>query len=174
MAALAVEYATDCDTFALDLLAEFGSTVTMIAGGRDAGNLTAVLTHPAGVIGSDGQALDPEGPTGAGVPHPRSYGCYPRLFAEYVRPGTLGLAEAVAKCTYLPARRVGLTDRGRIEPGLAADLVVLDTERVRDRATFAAPQQFPDGIDAVMVNGRVVVGPEGHTGERPGAVLRTT
>lgn len=174
---LAVQRGTDPDAVAIELLVEFGNAVTMIAFGRYAGNLTAVLRHPASVVGSDGQALDPDGPTGHGVPHPRSYGCYPRLFADFVRTGagrtgTLSLAEAVRKCTSAPARRVGLTDRGVVEAGSAADLVVLDLDRIEDRATFAEPQRFPTGIDAVVVNGGVVVDHQGHTGHRPGAVHR--
>lgn len=168
---LAAEQGLHPDLVAVGLLREFGNAVTMVAGGRDAANLVDVLTHPASVVGSDGQALDPDGPTGAGMPHPRSYGCYPRLFDEFVGSGVLSMPEAVAKCTGRAAARIGLTDRGTVAAGLAADLVVVDTERIADRTTFADPQQFPDGIELVVVNGRVVVDHRGHTGVRPGAVL---
>ena len=156
----------------MDLLIEYDNDVSMVAFGRSENDLDAVLRHPRSVLGSDGYALDPAGPTGAGLPHPRSYGTYPRLLAEHVRPGGLSLAEAVAKCTGGPARRIGLRDRGVIAPEMAADLVVFDADRIRDRATFADPQRYPEGIRLVVVNGVVVVDDDRHTGAGPGAVLR--
>jgi N-acyl-D-aspartate/D-glutamate deacylase len=157
---------------ALDLVGEFGNAVMMVAGGRSEDDLLAVLRHPATVIGSDGQALDPDGPTGAGVPHPRSYGCYPRLFGDYVRTGRLPLAETVRKCTGAAAARFGLHDRGELIAGKAADIVVFSPEAIADRATYAEPQRYPDGIRAVLVAGRVVVEEGSHRGARAGEVLR--
>jgi N-acyl-D-aspartate/D-glutamate deacylase len=157
---------------ALDLVAEFGNAVMMVARGRSEEDLLAVLRHPATVIGSDGQALDPGGPTGAGVPHPRSYGCYPRLLGRYVRDGGLPLEETVRKCTAAAADRAGLGDRGRLLPDLAADVVVFDPGRIADHATYTDPHHYPGGVRAVLVNGRVVVDDGAHLGERPGVVLR--
>src|SRR5690606_35758767 len=82
---LAADAEADPVDVVLDVIAEHGNGVQMVAGGRSERDLLDALTHPAGVIASDGQALDPEGPTGRGMPHPRSYGCYPRFFARYVR-----------------------------------------------------------------------------------------
>ncbi|GAA3940748.1 D-aminoacylase [Actinomadura viridis] len=173
VAAIARGAGTDPREVALDLTAAYGNGVQMVAGGRSERDLLDALTHPAAVVGSDGQALDPDGPTGRGVPHPRSYGCYPRLFAEYVRrPGGLGLAEAVRKCTSAPAERAGLTGRGVLRPGAVADIAVFDPARIADRATFTAPQQYPDGIRAVLVGGRPVVEDGAHGGARPGEILR--
>jgi N-acyl-D-aspartate/D-glutamate deacylase len=156
----------------MDLLLDHDNDVSMVAFGRSADDLAAVLTHPLSVLGSDGYALDLLGPTGAGLPHPRSYGTYPRIFAEYVRAGTLTLTEAVAKCTSRPARRIGIDNRGVLARGVAADLVVFDADSIHDRATYEQPQQYPDGIRLVAVNGALVVDQAGHTGARPGAVLR--
>ncbi|WP_163506635.1 N-acyl-D-amino-acid deacylase family protein [Fodinicola acaciae] len=139
----------------MDLLLEHENAVTMVAGGRSENDVLAALSHPATVIGSDGFALDPDGPTGRGMPHPRSYGCYPRLLGRYA--GKIGLVEAIAKCTSRPAARVGLTDRGRIATGWLADLVVFDQEQVCDQATFQDPQRFPVGIRLVVANGEIVV-----------------
>jgi N-acyl-D-amino-acid deacylase len=157
---------------ALDLLAAFGNGVMMVAGGRSEADLLAVLRHPATVIGSDGQSLDPAGPTGAGVPHPRSYGCYPRLFGDYVRTGRLPLAEAVRKCTGAAAQRAGLRDRGELRPGTAADVVVFAPDLIADLATYAEPQRYPAGIRAVVVGGQVVVEEGLQRDVRPGEVLR--
>jgi N-acyl-D-aspartate/D-glutamate deacylase len=159
------------DRVALDLLTEFGNAVMMVTGGRSEEDLLAVLRHPATVIGSDGQSLDPDGPTGEGVPHPRSFGCYPRLFGDFVRTGRLPLAEAVRKCTSAAAARVGLRDRGELRPGRAADVVVFAPEEIADRATYAEPQRYPDGVRTVVVNGRIVVEDGTHLGERPGEII---
>lgn len=169
---LAADRGVDADTVALDLLARHGNAVSMVAGGRDAGDLRAVLAHPASVIGSDGQALDVDGPTGNGVPHPRSYGAYPRLLSDHVADGTLTLPEAIRKCTSGAARRAGITDRGTITAGQAADIVILDVGRLADRATFADPRQYPAGVDAVIVNGEPTIAHGQHTGARAGHVLR--
>lgn len=166
---LAAAAGTDPVDVALDLVAEHGNGVQMVAGGRSERDLLDALTHPAAVIGSDGQALDPGGATGRGTPHPRSYGAYPRLFSEYVRKGRLGLAEAVRMCTSAAAERAGIAGRGVLRAGAAADIVVFDPARIADRATFAAPQRYPDGIRAVVVGGRAVVEDGVHRGARDGA-----
>ncbi|MEU7002282.1 D-aminoacylase [Nonomuraea sp. NPDC046570] len=156
---------------ALDLVAARGNAVAMVAFGRSEDDLLTVLRHPAAVIGSDGFALDPAGPTGSGTPHPRSYGCYPRLLGRYTGQGGLTLEEAVHKSTGLPASIFGLTGRGLVEPGTPADVLVLDPATINDLSTFTDPHRHPAGVDLVLVNGTVVVDGAAHTGERPGAVL---
>ena len=158
----------DASSVAMELIARHGHTVIMTAGGRSEADLRAVLDHPATVVASDGLALNPAGPTGRGFPHPRSFGTFPRAVTEF---GT-DLATAVHKCTNAPAARVGLTDRGSVEPGQLADLVVLDMERLADRATFTQPQRFPTGVDLVFVAGTMVVAAGEHTGSRPGKAVR--
>ncbi len=108
-----------------------------------------------------------------GKPHPRLYGTFPRILGRYVREeGVLQLEEAVRHMTWMPARRLGLRDRGLILDGMAADIVVFDPAAVRDTATYADPVSYPEGIDWVLVNGEVVVEQGAHTGARPGRVLR--
>ncbi|OLF18444.1 N-acyl-D-amino-acid deacylase family protein [Actinophytocola xanthii] len=169
VAELADELGIPGDEVVLDLLAELGTGVMMTAGGRSEDDLRAVLAHPAAVVASDGLALDPAGVTGAGMPHPRSYGCFPRYLTRYAHD----LPEAVRRCTSAPAERVGLTDRGVLAPGAPADVVVLDPERLADRATFTLPHQFAAGVDLVLVNGSVAVEGGDHTGALAGHVLRT-
>ena len=84
----------------------------------------------------------------------------------------LGLEAAVHRMTGAPAARLGLTDRGRIADGLAADLVVFDPATVRSLATYEEPRQFPGGIPYVLVNGVPVVDGGEHTGATPGRALR--
>ena len=160
----------DASAVAMDLIAEHGHNVIMTAGGRSERDLRTVLAHPAAVVASDGMALDPDGPTGRGFPHPRSFGTFPRAITDF---GT-DLAAVVHKSTQAPARRVGLTDRGTVAPGQLADLVVLDVERLADRATFTRPQRFPAGVDLVFVAGTMVVAAGQHTGSRPGTVIRAS
>jgi N-acyl-D-amino-acid deacylase len=145
----------------------------MVAYGRSEDDLRAVLTHELTSIGSDGLAMDPEGPSSAGRPHPRSFGCYPRLLARYVREvGLLSLERAIQMATSAPADRVGLTDRGRILEGAVADLIALDPDTVADGATFREPTRPPVGIHHVVVAGRQVIA-DGRQldGSRPGRVL---
>lgn len=168
---LAKQRNTSADDVVLDLLRTHGNAVTMVAGGRSVDDMKAVLMHDSAVVGSDGQALDPAGPTGKGVPHPRSYGCFPRLFAEMVRPGVMPIEDAVRKCTGAPAARIGVDDRGVLAPGYAADVVILDLDKINDTATFGNPQQYPDGIETVIVNGRVVIDQATHTGVRNGQIV---
>jgi N-acyl-D-amino-acid deacylase len=129
-----------------------------------------VMSHPAVAIASDGWVLSPQA---GGRPHPRSYGTYARVLGKYVREeGLLRLEEAIRKMTSLPAQRLGRLDRGLIRPGCVADLVVFDPQRVTDRATFADPHQFCDGVSHVLVNGQLVIEDEQDTGARAGRLLR--
>jgi N-acyl-D-amino-acid deacylase len=161
------------DAAALELIARTEDRVQMVAFGRSEADLLSVLHHETAAIGSDGLALDPDGPTSAGRPHPRSYGCYPKLLGRVVREdGTLTLERAIQMATSVPAGRAHLTDRGAIREGAFADIVVFDPARVIDRATFDEPARFPEGIRHVIVNGVPVV-TDGEQVEpaRPGRVL---
>jgi N-acyl-D-amino-acid deacylase len=170
---IAAERGEAPDAVALDLIAAEEGLVNMIAFGRSEEDLRDALTHPETMIGSDGLAVDPRGPSGSGHPHPRYYGCYPRLLESYVRDErVLSLEDAVWKSTGLVASTFGLRDRGVLAEGTAADVLVFDPDRIVDKATFLEPQRFPEGIDVVMVNGEIVVHNGTHTGARPGRVLR--
>jgi N-acyl-D-amino-acid deacylase len=107
------------------------------------------------------------------VPHPRTFGTFPRVFGRFVRKRkTLDLVEAVRRMTSLPAGIFGLRERGTIEAGNYADLVVFDANAICDTATYEAPYQLPLGIEHVFVNGRAVLRDCAFTNERPGRVLR--
>jgi N-acyl-D-aspartate/D-glutamate deacylase len=82
------------------------------------------------------------------------------------------LERAIHKITMMPARRIGLRDRGTIEPGARADIVVFDPARIIDRATFEAPRQYASGVAHVIVNGEPVVRAGAYTGARPGQAAR--
>lgn len=128
-------------------------------------DMLAILRHPGTMIGSDGLPNDPR-------PHPRLWGTFPRVLGRFCREQKLfSLGEAVRKMTSLPAERFGLMDRGRVREGHAADLVLLDAEKVADTATYAAPVQAAIGIDAVWVNGVLSYRNRASTGRPAGCFL---
>ena len=115
-----------------------------------------------------------------GVEDPASYtpsvfGTFPRVLGEFVREWRiLTLEEAVRKSTGLPAAQIGIHDRGLLQEGKAADIVVFDPETIGSRATHKTPRRFPNGIEAVIVNGEVSVSRGEYLSPRAGRVLTTT
>jgi N-acyl-D-aspartate/D-glutamate deacylase len=127
------------------------------------------LLHPAAAISSDGDLIT----FGKGFPHPRSYGAYPRLLGRYVREkGVIGLEAAIHKMTGVPARQLGLVDRGVLQAGQAADIVVFDPATIIDRATFTDPHHYSEGVVHLLVNGTPVLSHGYLTGAMPGRPLR--
>jgi len=140
----------------MELLVEERAQAGMVGFGMCEEDVRRVLSHPAGVVGSDSAAQAPYGVLGKSHPHPRTYGTFARVLGHYVREEKLfSLEEGVAKMTGRPAAKLGLSDRGRIAPGMAADIVVFDAEMVAERATYEAPHQYAAGVRYVMVNGVV-------------------
>jgi N-acyl-D-amino-acid deacylase len=136
-------------------------------------DIETALKFPWTGIGSDaGTALTLGGDDALGLPHPRSYGNFPRVIARYVREThTLTLEDAIRKMTSWPATRMRIADRGLIREGIWADVVVFDYDKIQDRSTYEHPDITPDGIDYVLVNGQVVIDHGKHTGARPGKIL---
>jgi len=151
----------------LDLMAQGGAS--MVYHSMSDKDVERIMRYPFTAVGSDGGIRE----FGVGVPHPRSYGTRARVLAEYVRNReVLTIEDAIRKMTSLPARTIGLRDRGLVREGYAADLVLFDPARVQDKATFLKPHQFSEGFDLVLVNGQPVVDNGKLTGARPGRVLR--
>jgi len=172
---LAAERGEDPLALAESLLRRNGGGVGMVGFGMSEENTARFLAHPRGMVASDGGAFAPYGPLSGSSPHPRGYGTFPRLLGRYVRErGDLGLAEAVRKCTSLPASRLSLRGRtrGTIRPGHAADLVAFDPATVADGAAFDDPHRYPVGIPHVAVNGVLTLRDGEQTGERGGRGLR--
>ncbi len=129
--------------------------------------LRAVLAHPLCTIETDTLL------TRDGHQNPASYGTFPRVLDTCVRDGLFSLEEAVRRMTGAAAERLGWSDRGFVRRGQAADLVVFDAARIRDRTSFEAPSLAPEGIDDVFVNGRPVLrGGRYDAGARAGVVIR--
>ncbi|MCA1584856.1 MAG: D-aminoacylase [Acidobacteria bacterium] len=158
---------------AMDLVIEDGSRVEAVYFLMSDDNLRTQLKRPWVSFGSDAGSLAPEGPFLRSSPHPRAYGNFARWLGRYVRDEKLvPLEEAIRRLSALPAENLGLGDRGRLAPGLMADIVVFDPGTIRDHATFDKPHQYSTGVVHVLVNGVPVLRDGEHTGATPGRVVR--
>jgi N-acyl-D-aspartate/D-glutamate deacylase len=162
------------DALCAILVADRGATRGLISS-IDEVDVRAFVACPWVLVGSDGRAFGPGGPLARELPHPRFYGAFPRVLGHYARDvGLLTLPQAVHKMTGATAAALGLTDRGILRPGAAADITVFDAASIADRATFDEPRRYPAGIAHVIVNGVAVIDGGAHTGALPGRVLRRT
>jgi len=128
-----------------------------------------ILRYPNTMIASDAGVAK----FGSNMPHPRAYGTNARVLGRYVREQTvIPLEDAIRRMTSLPAQRFGLSDRGLLRPGYAADIVIFDENRVGDAATYEAPHAYAKGFSYVLVNGVPVVDEGKHTQARAGQILR--
>jgi N-acyl-D-amino-acid deacylase len=170
---IARELGKDPRDAAWDLVLEGQGRVMAIYHMMSEGDIRTALSFPWTSIGSDaGAALEDGAADLLGLPHPRSYGTFPRVIAKYVREDrALTLEEAIRKMSGWPAIRMGLDRRGLLREGFWADVVIFDFDRIRDAATYDDPTASPEGIDYVIVNGVPVVEHGRHTGARPGRVL---
>jgi N-acyl-D-aspartate/D-glutamate deacylase len=156
-----------------DVLVEEGGSVPTVYAHHTEEDMRRALVQPWCSVGSDGSAYAIEGPLRRGHPHPRNFGTFPRVLGVYVRElKLLRLEDAVRKMTSLNATKLGIVDRGLLRPGNFADLTLFDPDRVLDRATYADPFRYGEGIEYVIVNGQVVLDRGRHTGARPGKALR--
>lgn len=163
----------DAFEFMRDLLIQEKDQVGQVIFMMSEDNLKKVLAHPLVGVGCDSSALAPYGKLGRGKPHPRGYGTFPRVLGKYVRnQGIIPLTEMIKKMTSIPAKRFGFQKRGSIKKGNFADVVIFDEKKVIDKATYENPHQYPEGIDYVVVNGKVVIDRGEHTGKLPGKILR--
>ena len=170
---LAAERGEDPYELTVRLLREAGGSVGMIGFGMSEENTERILSHPLGMVCSDGGAYAPYGALSGSSPHPRGYGSFPRLLGHYVRDRkSMALEVAVHKISGLPARKLGLDDRGVLRVGAVADVVVFDPGSVADRATFEDPHQYPAGIGHVVVGGVHTIRDGEQTGRMGGRAVR--
>lgn len=159
----------DAWTFVFDTIAAGG--VSVAPASQDEGQKRLALQAPFVSVDTDSRPVSPE-KDGDAV-HPRAYGTFPRVLAKYVREEkVLTLEDAVRRMSSAACNRLGLYDRGRIAPGMAADLLLFDPDTVKDNATFEKPAQFSTGMDFVWVNGVLAIDDAKLTGAKAGKVLR--
>jgi N-acyl-D-aspartate/D-glutamate deacylase len=116
-------------------------------------DIEEIMKRPYTMTSTDGDLV----PMGEGKPHPRAYGAFPRKLRLYVRErGVIDWPFAIRSMTHLPAMVFGLKDRGQLRVGAWADVLIFDPERVRDKATYEDPHQLSEGVDTIVVNGKIV------------------
>ena len=147
-----------------DVILEEENAATMVSFSMSEEDVRTVMRSPLQMVCTDGIVL--------GKPHPRAYGSFSRVLGRYVREGVLRLEEAVRKMTSLPAQSFGFHDRGLLRPGMAADITIFNPDTILDTATYRDSIRFPDGIEHVIVNGKITIHNGEHTKTRAGTVLR--
>src|SRR5262245_39510192 len=170
---IAREMGKDPADAAWDLVSQGRGRVMAIYHMMGEQDIEAALRFPWTSIGSDAGAVARLGqPDETGLPHPRSFGNFPRVIARYVKERkVLTLPEAIRKMTGWPATRMRLANRGTISVGNWADVTIFDYDKLEDRATYEKPMEFPTGIEWVLVNGVVTIDHGKHTGAKAGQVL---
>ena len=167
-----------------DLIANSDEMLYTVYRGHNEQDMQEILRHPTSMIECDSRSFAVDGPLANYLPHPRAFGTFPLVLRKYVRgesldelpeePGSklLTLETAINKMTFLPARRLGLQDRGMIKTAMRADITIFDLDKVSDRATYAKPLAYPDGIRFVLVNGKITIKHGAPTGILAGRALR--
>ncbi len=157
----------------MDLIAEDEGRVSTIYFMMSEDNIRKQVALPWVSFCSDAESMSPEGVFLKSNPHPRAYGNFARLLGHYVRDEKLvKLEEAVRRLTSFPAETLRIKDRGALNVGFFADVVVFDPAKVQDHATFEDPHHFSTGMVHVFVNGAQVLKDGEHTGALPGQVVR--
>jgi N-acyl-D-amino-acid deacylase len=174
IAQIAKETGKDPADAAWDLVAQGRGRVMGIYHMMGEPDIETALRFPWTSIGSDAGAVAQIGiPDETGLPHPRSFGNFPRVIAKYVKQQhVLTLPEAIRKMTGWPATRMRLANRGTIIVGNWADVTIFDFDKLQDQATYEKPMEFPTGIEWVLVNGVVTIDHGKHTGAKAGRALR--
>ena len=149
-----------------DLLLEEDLRVSWTSDTVDDGTLSEFIAHPVYMVGSDAVLL-------GDYPPQSTYGAFPAILSELVREERkIPLQEAIRKMTSSPAQRLGLPDRGLLQNGMKADIVVFNPQTIRANSTRHKPKQLSTGVEYVIVNGTIVIENGQHTGALPGRSLR--
>jgi N-acyl-D-amino-acid deacylase len=173
LADVARQRGTSPEDSAMDLIIEDDSRVQVVYFSMNEANVARQVALPWMAFGSDASAQAPRGAFLKSSTHPRAYGNFARLLGKYVRDEKrLTLPEAVRRLTSFPAANLGLKDRGRLAPGMKADLAIFDAAKIADKASFEQPQLFAIGMRHVLVNGQPVLLDGAMTSARPGQAVR--
>ncbi len=171
---IADEEGKDYFDVCVSLLKKTDNDVSMVGFAMSEESTMKILSHPLVMIASDAGSHAPYPPMNRTIAHPRAYGTFPRAIAKYVREKKIcSLEEMIRKMTSMPADKLNFKDKGRLEKGKSADIVLFDYNKIQDRATYTDPHQYPEGIPFVIVNGEVVIKNGEHTGAMPGKVIKS-
>ena len=164
---------TSPEDTAMDLVIEDGSRVQAVYFLMSEDNVRKQIALPWVSFGSDAGSMATEGVFLRSSTHPRAYGNFARLLGKYVREeGIISLEEAIRRMTTLPADNLRIKERGSLQPGYFADVVVFDPEEIQDYATYENPHQYSIGVVHVWINGAQVLEDGEHTNATPGRVVR--
>jgi N-acyl-D-amino-acid deacylase len=173
LAEVAKSRGTSPVTTMMDLVIEDKSRIGTIYFLMSEDNIRKKITRPWMAFGSDAASIAPEGVFLRSSAHPRAYGNFVRLLGKYVRDEqVITLQEAVRRLTSLPANNLRIANRGALEEGYFADIVIFDPAKIQDHATFAEPHQYAAGVRDVIVNGEPVLLEGEHTGATPGRFVK--
>lgn len=154
----------DC---AFDLLIEERCNVTMVIFITDENDILNILRYPYSSIISD--SIYPK----SGIPHPRLYGAFPKVLAEYVRDRKeLELPQVIRKMTSEPAKLYRVGKKGILQEGYDADIAIFDLEKIQSPASYTDARQLAKGMDWVIVNGQVAYRDGSMTENKAGRLLR--
>jgi N-acyl-D-amino-acid deacylase len=157
---------------ACDLLLSEGGRLSIVGFGMSEADTDRIICLPYVMIGSDGYAMSAERARKGGQPHPRSFGTFPRAIREYVlNKKLLSMEEMIRKMTSMPADKLGFKERGRLQTGAFADVVILNPGTIRDNATYIEPWHYPEGIIHVLVEGIPVISNQSQSESLPGQFL---
>ncbi len=141
----------------------------------DQDNLDALVLEKGGMVGSDGIGYGQKTLDSHGFDHPRSFGTFPQFLVDYAKSGKMSWEEAITRITRVPAERYGLHDRGIIQEGAYADLVLFDPQKINAPSHYTHPSQLSEGVDSVWVSGRLAWTEGMPTGEPfGGSVIKVT
>jgi N-acyl-D-amino-acid deacylase len=156
----------------LDILTENSTSIRASFHRQNEDDVRMVIASPFSMICSDYGIVPPES-ISRGRSHPRAYGSFPKIIGRYAREEVLfTVQEALRKMTSAPANRLGIMDRGLIKEGMWADVVIFDTNRIIDNATYEEPNLLPTGIEYVIVNGEITLEYGKHTQKLGGKIIR--
>lgn len=163
----------NADETMLDIIAADKSGVPAIFFLISESNVKKMIALPYVSISSDAASIPAEEPYTKESTHPRAYGSFARLLSQYVREEKImTFQEAIRRMTSLPASNLKLQKRGLLKVGYYADVVVIDPDNIKDKATFDKPHQYAEGVNHVFVNGVQVLQDGNHTGAMPGRAIR--
>lgn len=159
--------------FVFDLLIAEKGSVEALVFCMDDQDIKTILKHPLTIIATNGRAVATYGELHKGKPHPRYYGTFPRILGKYVRDEkVLTLETAVQKMTSMPAKIMGLDNRGILSRNHIADITIFDPNTISDLSTFDNPHRYPKGIEQVIIAGNLLINQGNHTDKMAGQVIR--
>jgi N-acyl-D-aspartate/D-glutamate deacylase len=170
---VAVEMGKTPEDALLDLIELAHTRIGVIRFTMSEDDVQLGLRQPWVSLGIDAAGSSVDGPFAGNLTHPRAFGSAARWLGHYARDLHLfSIEEGVRKMTSQPAQRLGLYDRGLVRPGMVADITVFDPATLRDLATYEDPLRYSEGVEYVIVNGKMVLDAGKLTRERPGRILK--